>query len=162
MFLKGHEVVVHTAPTPGGGFYAFAVLLDPFKGQAEMKSFEARGPSETQAEVECARQALLFLEQAHHSSSPVSSFKASRSTLEVGGRKVDIFCDLVGDEKYQAFPFMYRPDGKRVVIIRFHLDEAIVGASPEEAREKCVLRLEKYFQEEADRSARPPGRSTGT
>lgn len=155
MFLKGHEVVVHTAPTPDGGFYAFAMLLDPFSGGAEMKSFEARAGSEIQAEVDCARQALRFLEQAPPQRAPAQSFKASRTTLEVVGRRVDIFCDLVGHEKYQAFPFLYRPDGKRIVIIRFHLDEAIVGASAEEACEKCVRKLEQYFREESERAQRP-------
>lgn len=151
---------MHTAPTPGGGYYAFAVLLDPFKGGAEMKSFEARATSEDAAEVECARQALLFLEQASPQPSPAQSFKASRTTVDIEGRRVDIFCDLVGHEKYQAFPFLYRPDGKRVVIIRFHLDEAIVGASADEAREKCLRRLEEYFREESDRARRsgPPPR----
>ncbi len=159
--LKGYEVLVHTAPTREGGFYAFAVLLDPFTGGREMKSFEARAEDETQAELECARQALLFLEQAPATPAPAQSFKAQRTTVDILGRRVDIFCDLVGHEKYQAFPFLYRPDGKRVVIIRFHLDEAILGASAEQACSNCVRRLEDYFRDEADRPRRgdPPGKS---
>lgn len=162
LLLRGHEIVVHTAPTPEGGYYAFAVMFDPFRSQEEMKSFEARAASEAQAELECARQALVFLEQAPNAPGAPQAFKASRTTLEIEGRRVDIFCDLVGHEKYQAFPFLYRPDGKRVVIIRFHLDEAIVGASAEEAHHKCVRRLEQYFRDEAERAAgRPPSTLPG-
>ena len=153
--LKGHEVIVHTAPTPDGGYYAFAVLLDPFANGGEMKSFEARAGSEGEAEVRCAEQALQYLEQAVPNPPPAQSFKASRATLEVLGRRVDIYCDWVGQQKFQAFPFLYRPDGKRVVIIRFHLDEAIVGVTAEEAREKCVARLEQYFREESARAPAP-------
>jgi hypothetical protein len=162
LLLKGHEVVVHTAPTRDGGFYAFAVLLDPFREGGEMKSFEVRAVSEGEAEVECARQALLYLEQARAAPAPAHSFKASRSTVDILGRKVDIFCDLIAHDKYQAFPFLYRPDGKRVVILRFHLDEAIVGDSADEARDRCLRRLEEYFDAEQQRAAppadpRPPG-----
>lgn len=159
LLLKGHEVVVHTAPTRDGGFYAFAVLLDPFREGGEMKSFEVRAASEGEAEVECARQALLYLEQARSAPGPARSFKASRITVEILGRKVDVFCDLIAQDKYQAFPFLYRPDGKRVVILRFHLDEAIVGDSADEARDRCLQRLEEYFRAEQQRScphAGPP------
>jgi hypothetical protein len=155
LLLKGHEVVVHTAPTREGGYYAFAVLLDPFREEGEMKSFEVRAASEGEAEVECARQALQYLEQARSTPAPARSFKASRSTVDILGRKVDIFCDLIAQDKYQAFPFLYRPDGKRVVILRFHLDEAVVGESAEEARDLCMRRLEEYFGAEQKRAHSP-------
>ena len=151
VLLRGHEVVVHTAPSSDGGFYAFAVLPDQRGGAGESKSVEVRADSELNAEVECARQALELLKQTPPQAAVSKPFKASRCTVEIQGRKVDIFCDLIGDDRYQAFPFLYRPDGKRIIMIRFHLDEAIVADSVREAREKCVERLDEYFRRESKR-----------
>ncbi len=141
--------MVHTAPSSDGGFYAFAVLPDQSGGAGESKSVEVRADSELNAEVECARQALQLLQQAPHEAATSEPFRASRCTVDIQGRKVDIFCDLIGDDRYQAFPFLYRPDGKRVIMIRFHLDEAIVAGTVREAREKCVARLDEYFRGES-------------
>jgi hypothetical protein len=161
LLLRGHEVVVHTAPSSDGGFYAFAVLPDQSGGAGESKSVEVRADSELNAEVECARQALELLEQTEPDSPTTEPFKAARCTVEVQGRKVDIFCDLIGHDRYQAFPFLYRPDGKRIIMIRFHLEEAIVADSVREARDECVRRLDEYFREERSRKALAAARESG-
>lgn len=156
LLLRGHQVVVHTAPSSDGGFYAFAVLPDQCSEAGENRSVEVRADNELNAEVECARQALELLEQAPPPAVVSEPFKASRCTVEIQGRKVDIFCDLIGDDRYQAFPFLYRPDGKRVIMIRFHLDEAIVADSVREVREKCIERLDEYFRMESKRKLHAP------
>ncbi|MEE9218818.1 MAG: hypothetical protein V3U98_07090 [Acidobacteriota bacterium] len=151
LLLRGHEVVVHTAPSGDGGFYAFAVLPVRTGDEEGARSIEVRAESEIQAEVECARQALHLLEQAQQSTPVTESIKANRWSVDILGYRVDIYCDLVGHESYQAFPFLYRPDGKRVIMIRFHLDEAIVADSADQARDACICRLEEYFREDIRR-----------
>ena len=61
---------------------------------------------------------------------------------------MDIFCDAVGEETYQSFPFLRDSQGQRTIILRFHLDEAITARTPEEARIRCVRRLEDFFDQE--------------
>ncbi len=142
--VHGFEVVVHTERVSTARHLCFVFLSDPYDARRELRIFKGRGSTAEEAEEATLREALSYLDRP--GGAGVSSILAGRNTLDVAGRKVDIFCDVVGDGLYQAFPFLYRPDGSRVLILRFHLQEAITGKSPGEAMSACVRRLEEFFR----------------
>ncbi|HXI02033.1 MAG TPA: hypothetical protein VNI57_02545 [Candidatus Saccharimonadales bacterium] len=141
--VRSHEVVVHTSPAGDSSHHCFVFLFDPFAERHELKVFRGTGATAEEAEETTLKEALAFLD--HPAGKYVSTILAGRNTLTVAGRKVDIFCDHLPDGTYQAFPFLYRPDGTRVVILRFHLSEVIVGETPREAITRCIDRLEEHF-----------------
>jgi len=153
--LHGYEVIVHVERISGDRHLCFAFLTDPFDPRHELKIFKGRGSTAEGAEEATLRDTLAYLDgpRAEH----VSSILAGRNTLDVAGRKVDIFCDIVADGVFQAFPFLYRPDGSRVLILRFHLEESITGATPAQAISECIRRLEDHFS----RSDSSPGTTGG-
>lgn len=142
--VRGFEVVVHTARVSSERHICFVFLADPFDDRRQLKIFKGRGATSEEAEQAPLREALAYLDRPNVTG--IASILAGRSTLDIAGRKVDIFCDLAGDGRYQAFPFLYRPDGSRVLILRFHLEEAIMGGTPGEAMSECIRRLETFFE----------------
>lgn len=143
--VRRHEIVVHTSPTNGSRHLCFVFLSDPFADRHELKVFRGHGATVEEAESDTIKEALAYLD--HQAGKGVSTILAGRNTLTVAGRRVDIFCDVLPDGSYQAFPFLYRPDGTRVVIMRFHMDEAITGDTPCSAIMSCIDALEQYFLE---------------
>ena len=141
--VRGHEIIVHTARVSDAKHLCFVFLTDPFDDRHELKIFKGLGATPDEAEDATLREALTYLDRPTFGAG--SSILAGRSTLDVAGRKVDIFCDTIGDGLYQAFPFVYRSDGTRVLILRFHLEESITGPTPAQAMSECVRRLEEYF-----------------
>lgn len=141
--VRSHEIVVHTSPVSEARTLCFVFLTDPFGHRHELKVFRGEGGSAEEAESATLKEALAYLD--HPAGRFVSTILAGRNTLTVAGRRVDIFCDNLPDGRYQAFPFLYRPDGSRVVILRFHMDEAITGETPGEAIVRCISRLEEHF-----------------
>lgn len=141
--VRGHEIVVHTARVSDTRHLCFIFLLDPFDERRELKIFKGKGSSVEEAEDSTLKEALSYLDRP--AGGNVTSILAGRSTLHISGRKVDIFCDTIGEGRWQAFPFLYRPDGSRVLILRFHLKESIVGGTPAEAMAVCIRRLEEHF-----------------
>lgn len=140
-WIRGHEVVVTTSSV-AGSYYSFALLTVDQEGRQGMKGFKARAASLREAELECIDRVLTYLEQP---TPPAARSSSSRNLARIRGREVDIFCDLVGPEHYQAFPFLYDEQGRRQILLRFHLDEAVTAGHAEEARLLCVRRLEAYF-----------------
>ena len=139
--LRGHEVVTSTTASEGQ-FSCCVFLLDPHDGSNRLRVFSARDPEPGRAEGSALAEALEFLE------SPPCGTEAMapvRRTLGVAGRQVDIFCDHVGEGRFQAFPFLRRADGSLDLIMQFHLSEAITADSPEVAIASCVGRLREYF-----------------
>ena len=53
----------------------------------------------------------------------------------------------MGEGRYQAFPFLYDAAGRRQILMHFHLEEAVTADTAEEARLRCVRRLEAYFDD---------------
>ncbi len=141
--VRRHEIVVHTSPLRESRHLCFVFLADPFAERHELKVFRGQGATAEEAESATLKEALSYLD--HPAGRYVSTILAGRNTLTVAGRKVDIFCDHLPDGSYQAFPFLYRPDGTRVIILRFHMNEAIVGDTPGVAIKLCIDRLEDYF-----------------
>ncbi|HZI95055.1 MAG TPA: hypothetical protein VFE84_12485 [Patescibacteria group bacterium] len=139
--LRGHEVVSHTASFNDGRHCCFVFLFDPRDG-GDLKVFKAYGSGVDEAENLALSQALSFL-QFHDID--VAATVTSHSSIDIAGRKVDIFCDLVTEGRYQAFPFVRRADGSRALIMQFHLKEAVTGDSPAAALDRCISRLEDYF-----------------
>jgi hypothetical protein len=142
--VRGFEVVIHTTRLSAERHLCFVFLADPYDDRRQLKIFKGRGPSPEEAEKTTLRDALEYLDRP--TLTGPASILAGRSTLDIAGRKVDIFCDTVGEGLFQAFPFLYRPDGSRVLILRFHLDEAITGATPGVAMSECIRRLEALFE----------------
>ncbi len=149
--IRRHEIVVHTSPLIESRHLCFVFLADPYAERHELKVFRGNGATVEEAEASTLKEALSYLD--HPAGRHVSTILAGRNTLTVAGRKVDIFCDVLPDGTYQAFPFLYRPDGTRVVILRFHMDEAIVAESPGEAIRLCIERLEDHFLDDGGRNA---------
>jgi len=143
VYARGHEIVVHTQRIHDSRHVCFVFLADPYEASRELKIFRGIGATGGEAEQVTLREALAYLDRPTVGNP--ASIVVGRNTLDIAGRKVDIFCDLVGEELYQAFPFLYRPDGTRVIIIQFHLKEAVTGATPAEAINACIERLEEYF-----------------
>lgn len=143
LVVRGHEVVVHTEKISDQRHLSFVFLVDPYDASHEVRIFKGRGASAEEAEESTLRDALAWLDRP--TAGRGESILAGRNTLDVAGRKVDIFCDVVGEGKYQAFPFLYRPDGSRVIILQFHLKESVTGPTPGEAMTDCIRRLEEYF-----------------
>ena len=145
-WIRGHEVIVSTGSAGEGSHYSFALLTVDVQGRQGMKGFKARGNSARESELSCIDRVLTYLEEqpAQPASPRLSS---SRNLAHIRGRDVDIFCDTVGPDNYQAFPFLYDENGRRQILLQFHLDEAITADTPEEARLRCVRRLEAYFDE---------------
>ena len=139
--LRGHEVVSHTASYQDGRHYCIVILFDPRDG-SDLKIFKAYGSTVDEAESRALSQALNFL-QFHDVD--VAATVTSHSSIDIAGRKVDIFCDLIGEGRYQAFPFIRRANGSRALIMQFHLKEAVTGDSPAAALDRCIGRLEDYF-----------------
>jgi len=146
--VLGHEIVVHTQRLPPANNVCFVFLLDPYDDRHELKIFRGKGATADEAESSTLREALAYLDSP--TAGGFSTILAGKSTLNVAGRKVDIFCDQLPDGRFQAFPFLYRPDGRRVIIMQFHLTEAITGASAAEAFGTCIRRLEEHFAEGID------------
>ena len=154
--VHGFEVVVHTTRVLAERSLCFVFLTDPFDERREVRIFRGRGATSEEAEQATLREALAYLDVPNTRDNV--SILTGRSTLNIAGRKVDIFCDLAGGGKYQAFPFIYLPDGSRVLILRFHLDEAITGATPGEAISACIVRLEAFFERDTSET---PSRLAG-
>jgi hypothetical protein len=146
--VHGHEIVVHTEQRESDCCVCFVFLVDPFDEPHELKIFKGQGKSIDEAESSTLDVALDYLD--HPTSTPVSTIFPGRGTLNVAGRKVDIFCEELPDGRHQAFPFLYRPDGSRVIIMQFHLAEAITGKTSAEAYTACIVALEKYFESGAE------------
>jgi hypothetical protein len=140
-WIRGHEVIVSTSSV-AGSYYSFALLTVDQEGGQGMKGFKARAETLREAELQCIDRVLTYLEQP---AAPAPRASSSRNLARIRGREVDIFCDLVGREHYQAFPFLYDERGQRQILLRFHLDEAVTAGNAEEARLLCVRRLEAYF-----------------
>jgi len=147
LWMRGHEIVVATSPKGEETFYSFAVLTTDLGRGNGMKGFHSTADSAKSAELECIRLVLEFLERSS-ADIEIPRLESSRNLATIRGRKVDIFCDLVGEGKFQAFPFLYDEKGRRRIIMQFHLDEAVTGDTPEEARLRCVHRLEAHFDNE--------------
>lgn len=154
IWVRGHEIVVTTSRDAAGGFYSFALLTTDVEGTKGMKGFKANGPSARGSELACIDRVLQFLEDRPAGPAPPRA-RASRNVASIRGRDVDIFCDLVGDGRYQAFPFLYDDAGRRQILMYFHLEEAVTADTAEEARLRCVRRLEAYF--DAVDAGREPG-----
>jgi hypothetical protein len=152
--VRGFEVVIHSVRLAAGKHLCFVFLADPFDERRQLKIFKGRGPTLEEAEKVTLKEALAYLDRP--SVEGVASILAGRSTLDIAGRKVDIFCDLAGEGIYQAFPFLYRPDGSRVLILRFHLEEAITGKTPGAAMSECIRRLEAFFERGGDTETAAP------
>lgn len=146
--VHGHEIVVHTQKIAEDRHLCFVFLTDPHNERHELRIFRGRAETGEKAEEATLKAALDYLDRPTPGSA--DTIMAGRSTLHVAGRKVDVFCDLLPDGRYQAFPFLYRPDGKRVIIMRFHLGESITGRTSAEAFSECVRRLEAYFNRGED------------
>ena len=146
-WIRGHEVIVTTTRAREGSYYSFALLTVDIEGRQQMKGFKARAASSRESELACIDLVLTHLEdQAGKVTATRLNF--SRNLARIRGRDVDIFCETVGSENYQAFPFVYDSKGRRHIILRFHLDEAITADTAEEARMRCVRRLEAHFDEQ--------------
>ena len=143
--VRRHEILVHTNPVDASRHLCFVFLTDPFEEKHELKVFRGDGATAEEAEAKTLKEALAYLDRP--AGRFVSSILAGRNTLTIAGRRVDVFCDHLPDGSYQAFPFLYRPDGTRVVILRFHMNEAITGETPGEAITRCIEALEDYFIE---------------
>jgi hypothetical protein len=153
-WLRGHEVIVTTSAERAGRYYSFALLTVDADGSGEMKGFKARGATSREAELSCIDRVLTYLEdQMGKVAQP--RLRSSRNLASIRGRDVDIFCDMVGADSFQAFPFLYDEQGRRHILLRFHLDEAITAEDAEEARLRCVRRLEAFFDEQDVASTRP-------
>lgn len=162
IWIRGHEIIVTTSRDVDGSFYAFALLTTEVGGKKGMKGFKATGESGRQAELACLDRVLRYIEERAGKSTAIRT-RASRNLAAIRGREVDIFCDLVGEGTYQAFPFLFDANGERRILLRFHLEEAVTAGTPEEARLRCVRRLESYFDELDDpaRNPGPPGDEVG-
>lgn len=141
--VLGHEIVVHTQRLTPAQNVCFVFLLDPYDDRHELKIFRGKGATVDEAENSTLREALSYLDTP--TLAGYSRILAGKSTLNVAGRKVDIFCDKLPDGRFQAFPFLYRPDGRRVIIMRFHLAQSITGGTSAEAFGACIRELEDYF-----------------
>ena len=146
IWVRGHEIVVTTTRDTAGGFYSFALLTTEVEGKKGMKGFKANGPSARGSELACIDRVLQFLEDRPAGPTPPRA-RTSRNVADIRGRDVDIFCDLVGEGRYQAFPFLYDAAGRRQILMHFHLEEAVTADTAEEARLRCVRRLEAYFDD---------------
>ena len=145
-WIRGHEVMVTTSRPMHGEHYSFAILTVDVEGRQGMKGFKARAASARESELTCIDAVLTYLEEQAGKVSRLR-LNSSRNLATVRGRHVDIFCDLVGPENFQAFPFLYDAKGRRQMILRFHLDEAVTANTAEEARLRCVRRLEAHFDD---------------
>jgi hypothetical protein len=145
--VRRHEIVVHTNPVGDSSHTCFVFLSDPFEERHELKVFRGGGATAEEAEASTIKEALAYLD--HPAGRLVTTILAGRNTLTVAGRKVDIFCDILPDGSYQAFPFLYRPDGTRVVILRFHMEISITGDTPGNAIARCIDALESHFLEKS-------------
>jgi len=141
--LRGHEVISHTASFTNGRHCCLVFLLDPYAGQKDLKVFKAYADRSDEAETLALTQALSFLE---YRDIDTPATLASHTSVDLAGRRVDIFCDLVAEGRYQAFPFVRRDGGSRELIMQFHLREAITGETPGAALEQCIRRLSDYFE----------------
>ena len=154
LLIRGHEIIITTSQDSGAGYYSFALLTLDAGGKDAMKGFKATARASRDSELQCIGAVLDYLEAQSGAGSRGGKLISSRNLARIRGREVDIFCDTVGPGNFQAFPFLYDASGGRHIILRFHLDEAVTADSPEEARLRCVRRLESYFDEQ---DAESPG-----
>lgn len=145
LLLRGHEVVSHTASFSDGRHFCLVILLDPFDGRQHLKVFKEYAPGCDEAESRALARALRFLEARDVGA---TATLAVHSSIDIAGRRIDIFCDLIAEGLYQAFPFVRRVDGSRSLIMQFHLKEAVTGESPAAALDRCIHRLDDYFDGE--------------
>jgi len=154
LLLRGHEVISHTAAFSDGRHCCLVYLLDPFADRKDLKVFKAYAEGCDEAESRALSQALMFLE--YRDVDPGATV-ASHTSVDISNRKVDIFCDLVAEGRYQAFPFLRRADGSRSLIMQFHLKEAITAETPGEALARCVSRLTDHFDSLGEAAEQTPG-----
>lgn len=140
--IRGHQVFSHTFPVTDGGYRCHIYLLDPYDEKHDLRVFQAFGDGPGSAEAAALADTLVFLEIAGQDAGTLT---ADRSTVWVGGRWVDIFCDTIGEGSYQAFPFERQADGTRSLIMQFHLKEAVTAPTPTTAVSRCIRRLQDYF-----------------
>ncbi|HEY3177075.1 MAG TPA: hypothetical protein VGK94_15085 [Candidatus Polarisedimenticolia bacterium] len=141
--LRGHEVVSHTTPHGEGRYCCLVFLFDPNRGGRDLRVFRGYGATTREAEELATGTALRFLDTPGPVVPPEPP--PARRTVSVSGREIEIFCDLVGEQCYQAFPFVRRKDGTRALIMKFHLDEAVTARTPEAALTRCIGRLHEHF-----------------
>ncbi len=144
--LRGHEVLSHTIAGRDGEFRCTVFLFDPHDERHDLIVFKGTGVGLQQAEDSALDQALRFLEIPLGRSNAATS---SRCSLDIAGRRVEIFCDVVGEERYQAFPFLWKADGMLDLIMQFHLQEAVTADTPAAAMARCIERLEMHFAQPA-------------
>jgi len=141
--LKGHQVAFHTDVGSGGRYRCLVMMLDPFDDRHGLRVFRGYGPAPMSAENEALSNALQYLSLPD---TPAPAATINRLSVTVQGQRVDIFCDLVGPDRYQAFPFHHGEQGYSV-IMRFHMDEAVTGSTPVQAVTRCISRLEEHFSQ---------------
>jgi len=144
--LRGHEVLSHTTSARDGVFRCTVFLFDPHDERHDLIVFKGTGACLQQAEDSALDQALRFLEIPLERSNAATS---SRCSLDIAGHRVEIFCDIVGEGRYQAFPFLWKADGLLDLIMQFHLQEAVTGDTPAAAMARCIERLESHFAQPA-------------
>ncbi len=140
--MRGHEILSQTHAFSDGLYRCTVFLFDPTSPENKLRIFKAYGPHPEPAEEEAIGEALQFLMLPD--SDPAVA-QTSHTTLGIGGRVVEIYCDLVGEGRFQAFPFLVEPDGTRSIIMQFHLLEAVTGPTPGAAMNRCIRRLEEHF-----------------
>ncbi len=79
-----------------------------------------------------------------HLEGAVPAPSATREVLRIQGRQVEILCDTGSDGTWRAFPFLHE-DGGRHILLRFHVQEALTAPSAQEARRRCIDRLQDHF-----------------
>jgi len=140
--IRGHEIFSQTRAFDDGLYRCTVFLFDPSSPELRLRVFRAYGSQPEPAEAEAIGEALQFLMLPD--SDPAVA-QTAHTTLGIAGRVVEIWCDLVGEGRYQAFPFQVERDGSRSIIMQFHLIEAITGPTPGAAMSRCIRRLEEHF-----------------
>lgn len=149
--LRGHEVLSNTTAGYDGKYCCTVFLFDPHDERHDLIVFKGTGAGLQQAEDSAMDQALRFLEIPLERSNTATS---SRCSLDIAGRRVEIYCDIVGEGRFQAFPFLWKADGLLDLIMQFHLQEAVTGNTPAAAIARCIERLEGHFAQPAAQAQR--------
>jgi len=140
--FRGHEILSQTHAFENGLFRCTVFLFDPTRSELKLRVFKAYGPQPEPAEEAAIGEALQFLMLPDTDPAIAGT---SHTALSIAGRNVEIYCDLVGEGRFQAFPFLIGVDGSRSIIMQFHLVEAITGETPGSAMNRCIRRLEEHF-----------------
>ena len=148
--VKEHQVLSHTTTFGDGRHGSVIFLFDPADPGRGLKVFKGWGGDRDEAETAAVAQAVTYLDLA--SSVPDTVF-ADRATVMMAGRVVDVFCDAVGNDSYQAFPFLRKEDGTHGMIIEFHLHDVVTGSTPAAAIRSCIHRLQDFFALESTSAA---------